>query len=60
MAGIYAHVRRELVRANVTKDRALVTRCRQIIEPLAATWQEALDLTTSAAEPQDAPGMVAP
>lgn len=46
---IYAHVRSELVRANTLKSAAIVTQCRTIIEPLSATWREALELTSGAA-----------
>lgn len=44
---IYGHVRNELVRANMTKDAAIVVDCRRILQPLAETWEEALALTSS-------------
>ena len=52
-AQLYAHLGNELVRANVTKKAEIVRRCRAIVEPMAATWQDALDITgaTSSAEP---------
>jgi len=44
---LYAHLRRELISANISKNAAIVARCRRIVEPMATTWQEALDLTGS-------------
>ena len=51
MVSLYAHLRRELIAANVTKNAAAVVRCRRIVEPMAQTWQEALDLTTTTPVP---------
>lgn len=49
MAALYDHLRRELVAANVAKNAAIVARCRRLVEPMADTWREALELTTSSA-----------
>ena len=49
MSSLYSHLRRELVAANVSKDAGRVTRCRSLVEPMAQTWQDALDLTATPA-----------
>lgn len=48
-AQLYAHLRRELVTANISKNAAIVARCRSVVEPMAATWQDALDITLGGA-----------
>lgn len=45
LSQIYQFVRTELIRANITKDSAVIGRCRRVLEPLADTWREALELT---------------
>ena len=45
LSSLYGHVRNELVAANITKDSRIIARCRQILQPLAETWQEALQAT---------------
>jgi len=47
MGALYRHLRRQLVAANVRKDATLVATCRELVEPMAATWRDALDLTTA-------------
>lgn len=49
LSQIYEFVRSELIRANISKDSTVLGRCRRIIEPLAATWHEALELTAPGA-----------
>lgn len=51
MSSLYAHLHRELVAANVAKDAARVVRCRRLVEPMAQTWQDALELVTVPAAP---------
>ena len=41
LAGIYAHVHRSLVTANVQKDSELIQKCLEIITPLKDAWTQA-------------------
>ncbi len=41
LSQLYRFINARLVEANTTKDRAVVTTCRGLVEPLASAWQEA-------------------
>jgi flagellar protein FliS len=41
LADLYTYLHTELVGANLHKDTARVTACREIIEPLRDTWRQA-------------------
>lgn len=38
---VYEYLERELVAANVAKDRRRIAACRQVVEPLADAWRNA-------------------
>ena len=44
---LYRFLATQLVEANVTKDRAVVSNCRRLVEPLADAWQEAWTATNA-------------
>jgi flagellar protein FliS len=45
LAALYSYLLTELLAAHVSRDASKVAACRDIVEPLAATWQEAATLT---------------
>lgn len=49
LGSLYVFIYGQLVNANVTKDAGLVAQCRELVEPLAAAWQEAVVRTAATA-----------
>lgn len=55
LAQLYSFVAAELVTANVTKDTARITNCRDLLAPLAEAWRQAA--LTVAEQPVSMPQM---
>lgn len=51
LAAVYAYLLRELVAANVSADPARVLACRDLVEPLADAWRQALGELGSGGRP---------
>ena len=49
LAAIYAWLGVELVQANVRGDRGRLRACQDVVEPLRASWHQALEATAAAA-----------
>lgn len=52
LMSIYSFVLKELLTAGATGDRARVTACRSLLEPLALAWHEAADEVGRAVVPE--------
>ena len=42
LAGLYAYLSKQLIHANIKRDRAAIGECQTIIDDLAGAWREAL------------------
>lgn len=49
LMGLYAWMQSELIDANVQKNASKIQAVRQLVEPLAQTWREAIDLAAQEA-----------
>ncbi len=49
LAAVYDYVTERLVEANIKQDVAIVTECRDLLEPLRSAWREAAGLAVNAA-----------
>ncbi len=49
LAALYDHLMEQMVEANRTKSPATIQHCRSVAEPLAATFEEAHQLTVASA-----------
>jgi flagellar protein FliS len=59
LASLYLYVHEQLVLANLRKDADRVRECRDLIEPLAETWQAAYEQITRDAAPVGAVAVAA-
>ena len=51
LVSLYLYVHEQLVLANLRKDATRVRECRELIEPLAETWQAAYEQLTKGSIP---------
>jgi flagellar protein FliS len=51
LASVYEYVIEQLIKANVHKDGAIVTECREIIEPLRDAWRQAAGVVGAGTPP---------
>ena len=55
LASLYRYLQRELVTANLTRDADLTARLREVVEPLADAWREAVSGVPSVSTTVTAP-----
>jgi flagellar protein FliS len=51
LASVYEYVIEQLIKANVHKDGAIVTECREIVEPLRDAWRQAAGVVGAGTPP---------
>ncbi|GAA4188950.1 hypothetical protein GCM10022219_03940 [Microbacterium oryzae] len=52
LRGIYTYLTTRLIAANVSRDRAATTECRELVAPLRDAWHQAAAQVTAQAAPQ--------